>query len=134
MATTIGTTPTDVNKEIDTDLSDSDVSDVLDLVERDINREYSSGSGDFDDDQHRKDFEAALAALRIAEANAPDAQDRTAERVSTGRSAVTYEASVVDALRQRVRRRDPKSTFGRGTSVIRDTDRYATSGTPGSES
>lgn len=132
MATTAGTTPADVHVEIDTQLEDSDINDMLDLVERDIDREYGSNPG-FDDDQHRKDFEAALAALRIAEGNAPDAQDRTAEKVSTGRTSRTYEASTVATLRQRVRRRDPGSAFGHGALVRRDTDRHVTSGTPGSD-
>jgi len=132
MATTAGTSPAEVKDEIDTDLSDSDINDVLSLVERDIDREYGSSPG-FSDTQHRTDFEAALAALRIAEGNAPDAQDRTARQVSSGSSSVTYEAAVVSTLRQRVRRRDPGSAFGFPGSVIRDSDRYSTSGTPGSD-
>jgi hypothetical protein len=133
MATTVGTTPTDVHFEIDTNLSNSDISDVLSRVERDIDRAYSSGTGDFDGTQHRIDFEAALAALRIAEGNAPDAESRTAAEVSSGRTSVTYDASTVDALRQRVRRRDPGSEFGTPASVRRDTDRYVTSATPGND-
>jgi hypothetical protein len=133
MPTGIGTSATDVRVEIDTDLSDLDIADVLDRAERDINRAYSSGTGDFADSDHRIDFEAALAALRIAEGNAPDAESRTAEEVSSGPTSVTYEASVVQTLRQRVRRRDPGSEFGMPTSVRRDTDRYVTSATPGED-
>jgi len=131
MATTVGTMPTDVHFEIDTSLSDPDISDVLSRVERDITRAYSSGTGDFDGTQHRVDLEAALTALRIAEGNAPDAESRTAAEVSSGRTSVTYDASTVDALRQRVRRRDPGSEFGTPANVQRDTDRYVTSATPG---
>jgi hypothetical protein len=133
MATSVGTTPTDVHFEIDTDLSDSDISDVLARVERDVDRAYSSGTSDFDDSQHRINFEAALAALRIAEGNAPDAASRTAAEVSSGRTRVTYEASTVEALRQRVRRRDPGSEFGTPASVRRNTDRHVTSATPGED-
>jgi len=119
-------TPSDVKSEIDTGLSDSDISEVLDLVERDIDRQYGTTPG-FDDSQHRGDFEAALAALRIAEANAPDAQDRSESEVQTGRTSISYESSVVDALRQRVRRRDAGNAFGTSGGVIRDGDRYVTS-------
>lgn len=126
MATSEGTSPTEVKKEIDTDLSNDDINDVLDLVERDIDREYGTGTSQFDDSQHRQDLEAGLAALRIVEGNAPDAQDRTASEVGAGRTTVTYEASVVEALRQRVRRRDPGSAFGRSSSVAQDSARYTT--------
>lgn len=130
-STSAGTDASNVKNEIDTGLSDSDIegtaSDegVLDLVERDIDREYGSNPG-FDDDQHRQDFEAALAALRIATGNAPDAQDRTAEKITTGRTSRTYEESFVDTLRQRVRRRDPGSAFGHGSAVIRRDSRHTT--------
>jgi hypothetical protein len=133
MATDVGTSAAGVRAEIDTELSDIDISDVLSRVERDITRAYSSGTDDFDGTQHRIDFEAALAALRIAEGNAPDAQSRTAAEVSSGRTGVTYDASTVEALRQRVRRRDPGSEFGTPASVRRDTDRYVTSATPGED-
>lgn len=125
MATTAGTSPTEVKNEIDTALVDADINSVLDLVERDIDREYASPG--FDDTQHRVDFEAALAALRIAEGNAPDAQSRTAGEVGSGRTSVTYEGDTVQSLRQRVRRRDPGSAFGHGSSIRRDSDRKVTS-------
>ena len=124
MPTDVGTSAAGVRAEIDTDLSRIDISDVLTRVERDIDRAYSSGTSDFDGTQHRIDFEAALAALRIAEGNAPDAESRTAEEVSTGRTSVTYEASVVQTLRQRVRRRDPGDAFGTSATIRRDTDRH----------
>lgn len=131
MATTVGTSPAEVKNEIDTDLSDSDINSILDLVERDIDRTYTSP--DFDDDQHRIDFEAVLAALRIAEGNAPDAQDRSATEVGSGQTDVVYEESFIASLRQRVRRRDPQSSFGYSSAVRRDSDRYVTSGTPRSD-
>jgi len=119
-------TPSDVRVEIDTGLSDPDIGDVLALVERDIDREYGSSPG-FSDDQHRRDFEAALAALRIAQGNAADAQDRTASELSTGRTRVTYEASTVSRLQQAVRRRDPGDVFGHSATVTRNTDRHVSS-------
>jgi len=125
MPTSVGTSPTEVTTEIDTTLSDSDISDVLNRVERDIDREYSTPG--FDDDQHRIDFEAALAALRIAQGNAADAQDRTASELGTGRTSVTYEASTVRRLQQAVRRRDPGDVFGHSASVTRNTDRHVSS-------
>lgn len=127
MVTSAGTQPTDVENELDTDLLAEDIAPVLQRVERDIDREYSNPG--FDDTQHRVDFEAALAALRIATGAVPDAQDRTASDVRAGAGAVTYEASVVKSLRQRVRRRDPQNTFGHPGSVIRDTGRHITSTT-----
>lgn len=132
MTTSAGTGPADVKKELDTDLADSDINDVLGLVENDIDRTYSSGTQDFEDATHRVEFEAALAALRIAVGNAGDAQDRVASETASGRTSITYDASTVAALRQRVRQRDPKSAFGTGAMLRRDTDRYSTSGTPGS--
>ena len=116
-------TPTDVHAELDTNLSDSDIITVLERVERDIDREYGATPG-FSGPQHRTDFEAALAALRIAVANAPDGQDRTAEEVSTGASSVRYETDIVAALRKRVRRRDPGNAFGSSPMIRRDTDRH----------
>jgi len=114
----------DVQAEIDTGLEPRAIATLLNRVARDIDREYDGAGVTFDDTQHRADFEAALAALRIAEGNAPDAEDRTASEVSTGRSSVTYEASVVQTLRQRVRRRDPGTVFGRSSRIIRDADRH----------
>jgi hypothetical protein len=124
VATSAGTTPSDVRVELDTDLSSTDIADVLTRVERDITLEYTAGTTSFDGREHRIDLEAALAALRIAAGNAPDAESRTAEEVATGRTSVTYEASVVETLRQRVRLRDPGDVFGTSANVRRDTDRH----------
>lgn len=118
--------PTDVRAEIDTSLPDSDIAQVLQLVERDIDRAYGANPG-FVDTQHRSDFEAALTALRIAEANSPSAEDRAASEVQTGRSTVSYESSVIDTLRQRVRQRDPGNSFSTNAGVVRDGARYVTS-------
>lgn len=130
MPTSAGTDPDDVRQEIDTDLSDAEIEGsggdggILARVERDVDREYPNTS--FQSTQHRVDFEAALAALRIAEGNAPDAQDRTARQVSTGSSSVTYEESIVQTLRKRVRRRDPGTAFGSSASIRRDGSRHST--------
>lgn len=126
MATSAGTDATAVRVEIDTVLDDPDISDLLDRVEREIDRAYDSPG--FDNSQHRQDFEAALAALRIAEG-----RDRRADQAQTGRTSTTYEAAEIDQLRKRVRRDDPGDAFGRPGGVIRDSARYVTSATPGKD-
>lgn len=123
MATSAGTSPTEVRVETDTILNDTEINAILDRLERDIDRKYDgSSSVTFDDTQHRQDFEATLAALRIAEG-----RDRRAESVQSGRSSTEYETSEIDNLRQRVRRLDPGDAFGRPSTVIRDTDRHISS-------
>lgn len=126
MPTSAGTEPNDVRVEIDTDLTDSEIYDtsgdddgVLNRVEREIDRAYNNTSVTFQSTQHRQDFEAALAALRIAEG-----RDRRAENVSSGSSSVTYETREVENLRKRVRRDDPGSQFGRSATVVRDDGRH----------
>lgn len=117
----------DVRVEIDTKLSDVEIEGdsttegILDVVERDIDREYDSAV--FEDSQHRQDFEAVLGALRIA-----TGRDRRADAVSSGRTSTEYETSAVAGLRSRVRRLDPGSEFGHPSSVIR-TDRHVSSTT-----
>lgn len=122
MATNVGTSPTEVKVEIDTELSDSDISDILDRVEREINRAYSSGTSDFEDSQHRKDFEAVLAALRIAEG-----RGRRAISDDIGDSSIEYETEEIAQLQKRVRRDDPGNQFGTDGTITRDSDRYSTS-------
>jgi len=113
-------TPTDVKRDIDTYLDAPDIAAIIVRVEREWQRAYDVS--DFDDAQHIADFEATLTALRIA-----DGRDRRAESEQTGRTSTTYEASAVDALRKQVRRLDPGTMFGRGSSIIRDDDRYVSS-------
>lgn len=120
MATNAGTSATDVRVEIDTKLTDSDISDILSRIEREINRQYPDP--DFVDNQHRKDFEAVLTALRIA-----SGRDRRGESVSSGRTETTYETSEIANLRGRVRRLDPGDEFGYSSSIIRDTNRHISS-------
>lgn len=120
MVTSAGTTPSDVRVEIDTILGDSEVEDLLERLEREIDREYDPSSGvTFDDSQHRMDFEATLTALRIAEG-----RDRRAETAQSGRTSTTYETAEIENLRKRVRRLDPGDEFGRSSRVVRDTDRH----------
>jgi hypothetical protein len=131
MATSAGTTASDVRVEIDTHLADSDIegtegdsndTGILGRVEREIDREYASGDVLFEDDQHRQDLEAVLAALRIAEG-----RDRRGESVASGRSRTKYETSEISNLRKRVRRADPGDAFGRSSRVIRESNRNVTS-------
>lgn len=117
MTTTAGTTPDDVRRELETELSDADIDEILDRVEREIDRAYDKPG--FQSTQHRVDFEAVLAALRIAEN-----RDRRVESSTVGDSEVVYEADVLPQLRRRVRRDDPGEAFGRPSDIIRDSNRY----------
>ncbi|MFB1066446.1 hypothetical protein [Natrinema sp. H-ect4] len=132
MATNAGTDATDVRVEINTILDDADIegeqdnpdsTGILGRVERDIDREYDDDPDvTFEDTQHRQDFEATLAALRIGEG-----RDRRAESVQSGRSGRTYETAEIDNLRQRVRSLDPGDEFGKPSSIIYDSDRHISS-------
>lgn len=122
-------TASDVRVEINTYLSDAeiegdsnDASDdgILGVIERDIDRTYTDPG--FEDTAHRRDFEAVLCALRIAEG-----RDRRAESETSGRTTTEYETSTVESLRRRVRRLDPGSEFGHPGSITRDTDRHIAS-------
>ena len=107
----------DVRVEIDTTLDAGDIARILARIEREWQRVYDAE--EFDGTQHIADFEASLAALRIAEG-----RDRRAERTSSGRASVSYETSEVDSLEKRVRRLDPGDEFGRSASLTIDRDRY----------
>lgn len=124
MPTNAGTDAAEVRVEIDTTLSDSEIDDesgdengILQRVERDWKREYSTS--DFDDSQHIQDFEAVLAALYIAEG-----RDRRGESVQSGRTRTTYETVTVENLRRRVRRLEPGDVFGRAGGIVRDSARH----------
>lgn len=116
--------PADVRTELDTELSDTEIADILQTVRREIDRAYN-GDPDYVDADHERDFEAALAALRIAQA-----RDRRADTDELGPASVTYDASATAELTKRVRRRDPGAAFGDAVGVYRDTDRYVTSTDP----
>lgn len=126
MATSAGTTADNVRNETNTQLTDVEIEGdasnegVLDLVEREIDRAYPSSPG-FSNTQHRVDFEAALAALRIAEG-----LDRRGLSVGSGRTSTEYETQEVANLRKRVRRRDPGSEFGHSGHVVVDDGRHTT--------
>ena len=102
--------------EIETNLSDSDIADILGRVERDWQREYESSA--FEDSQHIADFEATLTAHRIA-----TGRDRTISDESLGARSLTYDSSFVAQIEQRLRMLDPGDAFAHGT-LIRDTNRY----------
>lgn len=104
-----------VRVELDTDLDDADIEDVLARASRDVDREYSAD--DFADTAHRRDFEAVLAAFRIA-----SGRDRRLQKQSLGDASQTFEASEVAYLRSQVRKLDPGTEFSTG-GVTRDTDR-----------
>jgi len=120
MTTTAGTTTTDVRREIDTRLDDPEITELLGRVEREIDRAYPNNP-DFSSTDHRQDFEAALAALRIAEG-----RDRRASETTSGRSSTDYETDEIAQLRKRVRRDDPGDEFGHAGMVRRDDDRHIT--------
>lgn len=112
--------PSDVTKIIDTALSDTDISDVLSHVSRDIDREYADDIDvEFDDNQHRADFEAVLTALRIV-----TGRDREVTIERRGEVRVDYGASSVARLQARVTRLDPGDAFSQSSGVVRNDERY----------
>lgn len=115
----------DVRVELDTSLGREDIHDVLDRSARMIYRHYAAD--DFVDDDHRRDFEAAVTALRIA-----SGRDRKLERTSLGSATKEYETAVIDGLRARVRRLDPGQLFSAG-GVRRRTGRYVRTADPDPE-
>lgn len=118
MPTTAGTEPSDVRIDIDTVLDDPEIKTILEKrIEPEWQRVYETG--DFDGSDHIQRFEAALAALRIAEG-----RDRRASDVGSGRSSTTYETDEIDNLRKRVRRQDPGDEFGHAGTVVRDDGRH----------
>ena len=108
-------TPADVREEVDSSLSDLDISDILDRAARDIDREYDADA--FSTREARVDFEAVLAALRIA-----TGRERRARTASSESTSVEFRAIEIDALRVRLVRRDPGEAFGRSV-VATDSDR-----------
>ena len=120
MPTDAGTDADAVRVEIDTSLDDSDISNVLERVEREITRKYGNSPG-FEGDKHQQDFEAALAALRIAEG-----RDRRASNSSARSTRVSYEVDEAAQLRKRVRRDDPGNAFGHAGTIRRDDGRHVT--------
>lgn len=109
----------DVREIINTDLSDVEISEILDRAARTIALTYTDE--DFVDLQHKADFEATLTAIWIA-----GGKDRRAESISSESAKVTYEASVINQLRAQLNRLDPGEEFGTAR-VNRDADRYVSS-------
>lgn len=116
-----------VRVEIDTDLEDTAIQDILHRVERDVNRAYDGSDITFADAQHRADFEAVLAALRIA-----TGRDRRKASVSRGDVSWKYRAKAdsIARLQGAVARLDPGDAFATPGAVRRDTDRTVRSTSP----
>lgn len=120
------TTPADdVRLEIDTGLDDPEIESLVDREERRINRTYDAD--DFQDDQHRADLEALLAAIRIATSH-----DRAEDSITTGRTSIEYGNDLLADLRRRARRLEPGDELV-GGGVRRDMDRSVGSATPGGD-
>ena len=92
--------PADVKVEYATSLDDSTINNYLDRAARENARHNDPESMDTAD---RTDLEAALAAYWIATRSA----DRAESSVQSGRTSVSYDASVVDELRATINDLDP---------------------------
>ena len=92
--------PDDVYMEIDTDLEPENIIKLLKRVSRDISRTSNPPEPGT---SKRRDMESVLTALRIATGRSPDGGDRAASEVGSGRTSVTYEASIVEELKRSAR-------------------------------
>lgn len=90
-------TPSDVRVELNTSLDDSKITEIIERVSREIERELAEPPDQGTDD--RQDLEATLAALFIATSH-----DRAEESTQSGRSSVSYEQSMIDELKARAKR------------------------------
>lgn len=116
-------TASDVRLEINTGLDDATIEQHIARVRRDIEREYDTSDPDlFDDDAHQRDFEATLAAYRIA-----TGPDRRVDSEDVASVSVEYEGDELAALKSRVARLDPGTAFHPTGTVTRDTDRFVRS-------
>lgn len=113
----------EVRREIDTGLSDDDLFDILERVARDIERQYVDTDDPdapqtiddvFDNAGHRVDFEAVLAAYRIA-----TGRDRRALTESSETFRVTYETTTVAGLSRQLQLLDPGDAFSPSGGVRR---------------
>jgi hypothetical protein len=110
----------DVRVLIDTTLSDDDIEPILERAARSTARNYDDG--DFDDEYHRADYEATLAAYWIA-----GGRDR---RVSSKRAAdlqIDYDGDALDILREQLNELDPDEDDGAERGVVRNSDRHVRS-------
>lgn len=112
--------PSDVRVEIKTSLTNDEIEAVLDRVGRDVDRAYTTD--DFEDDQHRIDLEAVIAAIRIAKG-----RDRRKSSESIGSRNVEWVGTGIGAAIARRDRLDPGDEFSSTSRVIRDTDRNSRS-------
>lgn len=112
----------DVKGVIDTGLSDSDIQNYIDDAAFDIDHNVSESLTT----AHRGQLEKHLAALKIVQSKEP-----AVGRDSVGDSTMEYDADTVSWLKGQVHDLDPSGQLA--SNVRRDTDRYVTSGTPGSE-
>ena len=113
-------TSDDVRALVDTDLSGTDIQPWLDLTAREIDRSYDVS--DFEDAEHRTDFEAALTALRII-----SGLDRRPNRVSVESSTVSFDTSEVAFLRVLTSRLEPGNAITTSGGVTRDANRHVRS-------
>ena len=90
--------PTDVKKEIDTVLSNSRITDYLEDAAFENDR---ANGADSQSDELRKRIERKLAALKIIER-----RERSVSTESRESASVTYEASMVDALKREIQKLD----------------------------
>lgn len=115
-------TPSDVTGVIDTDLSKGDIQNYLDDAAFDVDHHVDASLST----AHRRQLEKHLAALKIVQS-----KDPAVERDAVGDSTLEFDGSTVDWLQGQVQDLDPSGLLA--GNVRRDTDRYVTSGTPGSE-
>lgn len=115
-------TPSDVKGVIETNLSDSDIQNYLDDASFDVDHHVDESLTT----AHRTQLEKHLAALKIVQAKEP-----ATESESVGDVTLNYDGSTVEWLKGQVTDLDPSGKLA--GNVRRDTDRYVTSGTPGSD-
>lgn len=117
-------TVSDVREVVDTDLSDSDISNALSYAQErneDVNNAGSQSS------TTTKNIERFLAAIHIREALEPSILED-----SVGDSSLEYESREIQWLRSQLNEWDPSNTLAK--QILRDTDRYTGSAITGSES
>jgi hypothetical protein len=112
-------TVSDVREIVQTDADDETIQPILDRAARDIARRYEND--DFEDDAHRADLEATLAAIRLT-----GSYQRHVSSQSLGNASVSYAEGQVTRLREQLRSLDPRDEFSMG-GVRRQSDRHVQS-------
>lgn len=115
-------TPDDVEGLIDTGLETTEIQNFLNDAEFDVDHHVDESLTT----QHRRQLEKHLAALKIVQSKEP-----ATESESVGDVTLNYDGSTVEWLKGQVTDLDPSGKLA--GNVRRDTDRYVTSGTPGSD-